>query len=94
VGDRRLDEHSRRLVEMIKRAFNQFRSHEMSILDLAGTIEGIGAALEVSAGGELIAALNSLVGKLEHIHFMCQPEEQREKVLGEIARVEEILCKS
>ena len=89
-----MDEHSRRLVAMIKRAFHQFRSGDMSILELASSIEGVATGLEASADDSLTTTFNSLVGKLEHIHFMCQPEEQQEKVLEEIDKVERILHNS
>ncbi|GIW98382.1 MAG: hypothetical protein KatS3mg111_1715 [Pirellulaceae bacterium] len=89
-----MDEHSKRLVEMIEGAFNRFRSGDMSIVELASSIEGIASGLEASAGDSLTTTLNSLVGKLEHIHFMCQPEEQNEMVLEEIEKVERMLHSS
>jgi len=82
-----MDEHTKRLIEMIEYSFDEFRSREISLAELTSSVEGIGSGLDAGVGDELITAVNSLVGKLEHIHFMCQPEEQHEKTLEEIAKV-------
>ncbi|MBC7350753.1 MAG: hypothetical protein H5U08_00190 [Thermogutta sp.] len=79
-----MDEHSARLVKMIEDACHRFRSGELTLTELQTTVEGVASALERTAGSTVLEGLRRFIASLEHIYFMCQPEEQREKVDREI----------
>ena len=79
-----MDEHSTRLVKMIEDACHRYCSGELTLTELQTTVEGIASALDRTADSAVLEGLRRFVVSLEHIYFMCQPEDQRKEADREI----------
>lgn len=84
-----MDDHTQRLIRMMKDLFAEFRSRRRSLEELQAGISGVALAGEGNIGSRIGKVLNDLEGDLEHIRFMSQQEDQLDAALNRIKQAEE-----
>lgn len=71
-----MDEHSSRILALLKHQLEDFRSQRISLEELQSATESIGQVFQREPGDQLVASVIRLAGALEHVRWMALPEDQ------------------